>query len=737
VGDKVVVSLPGAVLPGGFAIAARKTYGHVSDGMICSARELGLSDDHEGIIRLHLLGIDAELGSDAIALLGLVDDVLDVSVLPDRGYAMSLRGLARELAHRTGWSWRDPANIVAPVKPHDDAVSGAITDTSACTRLVLRTVTDFQINAASPLWMQRRLHMCGMRSISLAVDITNYVMLELGQPLHAFDADKLQGTISVRRAGSDSVLVTLDGVERQLDSQDIVIADESGAVALAGTMGGESTEISTSTSRIVIEAARFNAPDIARTSRSHRLSSEASRRFERGVDSALAPIASARAVQLLQELGGARELGATEVTAGVADVVIDFDPDFVSQYVGAIYSIEEVERSLESVGCLVDTSQPCWKVTIPSWRPDLGHPVDLVEEVARLCGFDRIPSVLPVATAGTGTTVEQHLRASLLRSLAESGLVEVLNYPFMGGAELDVLRIPSDDARRNAVALSNPISLEQPLMRTTLLPPLLACARRNLGRGHSNTALFEMGKVVLPESTKVSAPILQTDNRPSDDELESLYQAVPAQPTYVAGVMFGEIEQGQSILASKQSWAWHAAISVVISSFQKIGIDFGVVALERDPWHPGRSAALTYGSDIVGFAGEIHPGVCETLGLPRGTSAFECDLSALFSRHTAVKQALPVRTFPPGRFDVAFVADSTVSARTLQQAIQASAGDLLVDIQLFDVYQGDRIPAGHTSYAFSLEFRAMDRTLTDTDLSEALARVVEHTERECGVALRN
>ncbi|MEY3278503.1 MAG: hypothetical protein RLZZ426_989, partial [Actinomycetota bacterium] len=258
VGDKVVVSLPGAVLPGGFAIAGRKTYGHVSDGMICSAKELTLSEDHEGIIRLSELGIDAEIGSDAIELLGLIDDVIDISVLPDRGYAMSMRGIARELSTATGWSWIDPADIACAVTSSKGAIQGSIVDKGSATRLVLRTLDGFDSTAISPQWMQRRLFLAGMRSISLAVDVTNYVMIETGQPLHAFDALKLQGDIQVRNAGEGVVLETLDHVKRELAPTDIVIADDRGPVALAGTMGGADTEISNTTSKIVIEAACFN-----------------------------------------------------------------------------------------------------------------------------------------------------------------------------------------------------------------------------------------------------------------------------------------------------------------------------------------------------------------------------------------------------------------------------------------------------------------------------------------------
>lgn len=735
VGDKVVVSLPGAVLPGGFAIAARKTYGHVSNGMICSARELQFSDDHDGIIRLSELGLDPELGADAIELLGLRDTVIDASVLPDRGYAMSLRGIARELHTATGWAWRDPAEVAAPVVAAADAVAGEILDESAASRLVLRTLSGYNPAAASPIQMQRRLYLAGMRSISLAVDVTNYVMLELGQPLHAFDADKLQGHIRVRRAGVEISLKTLDDVERSLDARDIVIADDSGAIALAGTMGGASTEISETTTRIVLEAACFSFPDVARTSRSHKLSSEASRRFERGIDINLAPVASARAAALLSELGGATEVGAIDVDRRPAATVITMPVRYPSELVGAEYSAEETRAALVAVGCTVEGAEEL-KVSVPSWRTDITHAADLAEEVARLCGYDRIPSTLPRAGVGLGLTPEQRLRRTVSRHIASSGLVEVLSYPFVGPADFDALGILAEDSRRKTVQLANPISAEQPAMRTTILGPLLSTFKRNLGRGHTNVALFEVGLVVLTDGDLPHAPELPITSRPSDAQLADLNRAVPVQPTYVGALLAGAVETGDPVLAQSAVWDWQRTLAVLEQLGHEVGVELSFVGAENAPWHPGRCAAIVVGDSVIGYAGELHPRVVESNGLPSRTCAFEFDFSALASRANSIVTATPVRTFPRASVDIALVVEPSVNAEAVRGLIQDTAGELLESVHLFDVYEGAQIGEGKKSLAYSLEFRAADRTLTDPEVLAVRDAVIAACAEKFGASIR-
>jgi phenylalanyl-tRNA synthetase beta chain len=415
VGDRVPLALPGASLPGGFEIGAKKAYGRMSEGMICSAAELGIGDDHSGIL---VLAADARLGADFVAYAGLADHVLDIAVTPDRGYALSIRGVGRELATTYGTSFADPADEglpehVAAVSP--EVYPASIGDPSACDRFVLREVRGFNPDAATPLWMRVRLARSGMRCVSLAVDITNYLMLELGQPLHAFDREKLSGPIVVRRAQPGERLETLDHVVRQLDPEDILIADSSGPISMAGTMGGLATEISARSRDLVIEAAHFDPRGTARMSRRHKLFSEASYRFDRGVDRELPLRASAKAVSLLASLGGGTAVpGCTHAFVEVPRVSITMAADYPDQVAGLAYGSDTVVRRLGDVGCTVAVpaaearhdqgdgaySQLTLTVVPPSWRPDLLYPRDLAEEVIRLEGYENIPVRTPRAAAG-------------------------------------------------------------------------------------------------------------------------------------------------------------------------------------------------------------------------------------------------------------------------------------------------------------------------------------------------
>ncbi|MDX6274823.1 MAG: phenylalanyl-tRNA synthetase beta chain, partial [Frankiales bacterium] len=482
VGDHVVVALPGATLPGGFQITARKTYGHVSDGMICSVRELGIGDEHDGIL---VLSDAPDVGADAVAFLGLGDEVLDIAVTADRGYCLSMRGVARETATAYGVEWSDPAGLVVPTA-EGGGWPVSVEDALGCDAFVARTVSGVDPARATPAWLAQRLLAAGMRPISVVVDVTNYVMLELGQPIHGYDRDRLRGAIVVRRAAAGEELKTLDGAVRSLSAEDLVIADDSGPIGVAGVMGGASTEVSETTTAVVVEAAHFDSVAVARSARRHKLPSEASRRFERGVDPWLPERAAQRVVELLVELaGGTDEPGQTAVQARQPAPVIALDPEYVTRRTGLEVEPAEVRRRLEQVGCAVAGD---WTVTPPSWRPDLVDPADLVEEVIRLVGYDKVPSLLPRTVPGRGLSAEQRRRRTVGIALAAAGYVEVLNYPFIGEHDLDALSIPADDERRRLVRLTNPLSAEQPAFRTTLLPGLLAAAVRNVGRGLGDVA---------------------------------------------------------------------------------------------------------------------------------------------------------------------------------------------------------------------------------------------------------
>ncbi|WP_353941444.1 phenylalanine--tRNA ligase subunit beta [Streptomyces sp. HUAS MG91] len=745
VGDKVVVVLPGAELPGGFAIAARKTYGKTSHGMICSTDELGMGDDGtHGII---VLPPEHEAGTDAIELLELVDEVLDIAVTPDRGYCLSMRGIARETAIAYGLPLRDPALLDVPA-PNAHGYPVKVADPIACDRFTARTVTGLHPEARSPIWLQRRLQKAGMRPISLAVDVTNYVMLELGQPLHAYDRSLVQGTIGVRRAEQGEKLTTLDGAKRTLDAEDLVIVDDRGPIGLAGVMGGANTEIGdpsdnaegAGTTDVVIEAAHFDAITIARAARRHKLSSEAAKRFERGVDPQATSAAAQRVVDLLVLLaGGTAEEGVTEVIAPGAPRTLTIPADHPDKVAGVAYGRETVVRRLQQVGCDV-YGQDELVVSVPSWRPDLTDPNDLAEEVIRLEGYENLPSTLPKPPAGRGLTERQRLHRRVGRALAGNGYVEALNYPFIGQAVLDQLGLAADDPRRTTVELVNPLSDEEPSLRTTLLPGLLGALRRNDGRGSHDLALFETGLVFRPTGDEHKAVRLPVDRRPTDAEVAELTSALPAQPRRVAVVLAGAREQaGWWGKGHPSTWADAVEAARVVA--REANVELAVDQDQHEPWHPGRCAALYVIIDgvktLAGHAGELHPRAVKALGLPARTSAMELDLDLLERASDGAVEAPRISTFPVATQDVALVVDKDVPAAAVEHYLRLGAGELLEGIRLFDVYENaEQLGEGKKSLAYALRFRAGDRTLTVEEASAARDAAVAQAAESAGAVLR-
>ena len=731
-GDLVVVVLPGGVLPGGFEISARKTYGHLSAGMICSSRELGLGDDHEGII---VLPADAgKPGDDAFELLHLRDEVIEFEINPDRAYALSLRGIARESALAYSIPFADPAVREVP-QADADGYPVVVDDPAGCPVFVTRTVTGFDPAAPTPSWMSRRLFLAGMRPISLAVDVTNYVMLELGQPIHGYDGDKLAGPIRVRRATEGERLRTLDGVDRTLSTEDLLITDDSGPIGLAGVMGGETTELSATTSHVVIEAAHFDPASVFRTQKRHKLPSEASKRFERGVDPELPPYAADRVAELLTTYGGGTVApGVTHVGTAPARPEIRIGYDLPARVTGMDIDAETTVAHLRSVGCRVETDDDGLTATAPSWRPDLNDPFDLVEEVARIVGYDQVPSILPTATSGRGLTREQRLRRRVGRTLAGAGCVEVLSFPFVGDAAFDALGLPADDARRRTVRLANPLSSEEPSYTTTLLPGLFKAAARNIGRGAPWVALFETGTVAFPVD-RGPAPIYGVEWRPTDDELAKLFDAIPEQPLHLAAVLAGERERSGWWGAGRDA-GWADAIGLVRRLAAELGVDLTVESASRMPWHPGRCARFSVAGQELGHAGELHPRVCQAFGLPPRTSAVEVDLDLLMRHAQDVVAGPEFSTYPVAKEDVALVVDDSVTAAEVEAALRAGAGDLLESIRLFDVYTGDQVGTGRKSLAFALRFRAPDRTLTEQETTAARDAAVAMAAERTGAVQR-
>jgi phenylalanyl-tRNA synthetase beta chain len=792
-GDRVAFATVGAVLPGGFEITSAKKYGRVSEGMICAVDELGIGEDHSGIL---VLPQDTPLGVDFTSYAGLRDDVLEITVTPDRGYAVSIRGVARELASAYQVEFIDP---VAAIDVSGDAVGGnavardgegaapavwpaSIADPSACDRYALREVRGFDPKARTPLWMAVRLARAGMRSVSLAVDVTNYLMMELGQPLHAFDRAKLRGEIVVRRARAGETLETLDHVTRKLHEADILITDESGPIAIAGTMGGLATEIDDDSADIVIEGAHFSETGVAKGARRHRLHSEASYRFERGTDWELPLPATARAAALLAELGGATVVpGVSYAQAPVEPVTIQLAADYPDRVAGVVYGLDTVVARLEEVGCSVRTTQAAvaptiapWRtdaavaaastehhkhdhqhavllVTPPSWRSDLTDAADLAEEVIRLEGYGNVPVSQPSATAGRGLTDRQRALRAVARTLAGGGLVEVRTDPFAPAGEADSLMLGPDDPRRPAVKVANPLSEEQPQLRTTLLPSLFRALARNVGRGFADTALFETGLVFLPRTRALgdrapgTAPILATDRGPTEAELSTVNAALPDQPQHVAGVLAGNREL-PGWWGEGRPAGWADAIEAARSVCAVSHLALEVRAAAEAPWHPGRCAALYVrvsggGQEhdrLAGHAGELHPRVVAAYGLPARTAAFELNFNVLAA---AAAMAEPVHGpalpgYPLATQDVALVVPSEVPAADVLAALRAGAGELLEDVRLFDVYSGAQLGEGRKSLAYTLRLRAADRTLTAAEATAARDAAVAEAARRTGAVLR-
>jgi phenylalanyl-tRNA synthetase beta chain len=721
-GDLVVVVLPGGVLPGGFEISARKTYGHISAGMICSSRELGIGDDHAGII---VLPPDAgEPGDDAVPVLGLDEETIEFEINPDRAYALSLRGVAREAALAYDAPFRDPADRKVP-EPNDGGYPVVVDDPAGCPVFVTRTVTGFDPAAATPDWIAHRVRQAGMRPISLAVDVTNFVMLELGQPIHGYDRDRLSGPIRVRRATPGERLTTLDGVDRELSPEDLLITDDSGPIGLAGVMGGETTELSGATSSIVIEAANFDPVSIFRTERRHKLPSEASKRFERGVDPTIAAAAADRVAELLVEHGGGTvEDGVTQVGRPPAPRTITIQTDLPARITGMAVDTSTAVAHLEAVGCEVSVDGDRLTATVPPWRHDLTDPFDLVEEVARIVGYDRVPSVLPPAPPGRGLSADQSLRRRVGRTLAGAGFVEVLSFPFVGAADFDALGLDAADERRTALRLANPLRAEEPLMTTTLLPALLRTVARNVSRGADAVALFETATVTLPHGGP-AAPILPVDRRPTEGEWDDLNKALPAQPLHLALALSGERERGGWWGEGRQE-CWADAIQGIRDVATALGVEVDVRAAARAPWHPGRCAEILLGGVSIGHAGELHPRVCAAFGVPARTSVAEVDLDVLLQHAVTVPPAPELSAYPVAKEDVALVVDAAVPAATVAATLREGAGPLCESVRLFDLYTGAQVGEGRKSLAFALRFRAPDRTLTEAETASA---------REAAVAL--
>ncbi|ATZ05304.1 phenylalanine--tRNA ligase subunit beta [Corynebacterium striatum] len=742
-GDHVVVALPGAELPGGFKIAARETYDHISNGMLCSAAELGFAEKSDGIITLGE-EYGQYIGQDARKLIALADTVFDVNITPDRGYALSARGLTREIASAFNLEFADVAqdpsvagiDVSGVPTPEGGLINIDLREETKAQRFGLRKVSGIDPNARTPFWMERELMLSGQRAVNPATDVTNYVMLLLGAPMHAFDANLVKGGLVVRNAEEGEKFETLDHVKRTLSAGDVVICDDNGIQSMAGVMGGTSTEIIDETTDVYFESAIWDPITVARTSRRHKLSSEASRRFERGVDPAIVEVALDVACALLVEIaGGTIESGRTLVGDVAKPQQITMRASKPSEYAGVEYSRETIVQRLREVGCAVEEQGENLLVTPATWRTDITMDVDLIEEVLRLEGLEDIPTILPTPVGGRGLTPAQKRRRAIGHGLAYAGYAEVLPSPFIANDTFDVWGLDADDDRRRTVSVQNPLESDKAILSTTLLPNMLEAIGRNVARGRADLALFGLQQVSFKRAD--SSPMPSVEQRPADDVVKELRESLPEQPLHVATVATGNIEH-EGPWGEGRAFTYADAIESARQVARAAGVEIELEAAEELPWHPGRCAAVKAVVDgesiIVGYAGELHPQVLEALNLPARTCAMEIDVTALPTDELFPAPVLSA--FPALHQDIALIVDESTPAEEVRKVVEEGAGELLEAVELFDVFRGEQLGEDKKSLAFKLIFRADDRTLTDEEANEHRLAAAELVKQRLGAEMR-
>jgi phenylalanyl-tRNA synthetase beta chain len=695
-GDVVPWAAPGAKLPGGTEVGRRQVRGQWSDGMLASARELGVFDDHSGIL---VLPPDTPVGADLVEEVGLHDTVLDVKTAPNRGDVLSMRGIAREVAMLLGTELK-PLDLTVPEAgpPAAGLASVAVEDVEGCPLYVARVVEGLDAARPAPLWMARRLYLYGVRPLGAVVDVTNYLLLDQGQPLHAFDLDRVPGRrIVVRRAREGETLRTLDGRDRRLTANDTLITSGEQALALAGIMGGEDSEVRQDTTRVLIESAHFPPATVRRTMRRLGMSTEGGQRWARGVDPEGAQPVCDQAARLMASLaGGTVAAGRLRAGPGVGErPAIRLDWARSAARLGAPTDPGFAVGHLRAVGCRTEVPDDRTVVAVPpSWRFDLELWADLEEEVARRWGYDQIPATLPGATGGR-LTDEQRLRRQARQALAGMGVSEAQTYPFSSQAALDRLGLGPDDPRRRALRLANPLSEEAPELRTTMLPGLAEVARRNLARGLPGVAVYELGAVFLPDG---------------DDP-----DGLPAEPLTLGLLLSGQRPAGR-FDDPTPPYDFADVKGVVEGLVAALGVEgVGYRAEGPMPYHPGRCAAVLLGQRPVGLLGQLHPRVAAALELPAASFAAELEVAPLLAAVPRMRPAPTPSPYPELSFDVAFLVPPGVAAADLEAVLRDAGGELLARLTLFDAYEGPPLPPGHRNLAYRVALQAADRTLTDRD----------------------
>lgn len=731
VGDVVLHAGVGASLPDAPRIEARDIRGVTSHGMLCSARELELGRDHSGIV---VLPDDTGLGIPVRDLFPLGEPVIDVAVFSERGDQQSILGIAREVAAILDLELTVPSGAAVPDQP---ALPVSIDAPDGCTQFVAWELEAPADRPSSPWWLRRRLEVCGIRALDLVVDVTNYVLLELGQPLHAFDGDRLEGPeLRARRATPGERLTTLDDVERTLEADDMVVADAGRAVAIGGVMGGADTEVGPTTTRVVLEAATWDAASVRRTSRRLGLASEASIRFAREVDPAIAEPALARAAELLADLADVRATGASRTGEPTREhAPVRLDPDWCAALLGVDdLGAERQAEYLRRLGCEVRSGDGALAVTAPSWRTDLGRPADLAEEVARLHGYDSIPATLPVTPVRGGLSVTQEAEREVNRLCRSFGLHEITTRPFVGAEAIDGLLV--SDGR---VRLANPLAQDAAALRPSLIEGLLGAVRTNVGQGRPGVGLFEAGRIFRPTGDPVEKALAPFGTRWRWRDPDGA--ALPTQPRTL-GVAAQGLRHGEAWLDTEETWSVYDVLAVLDAVVSRLApglrLERHQDGIERRGWHPGRTAVLYLGDVEVGLVGQLHPTESARRDLPEPVVAGEVLLEPLLELATGddqPAQAPSLTRHPAVTVDVALVADEQVPYAELERAVRRGAGELLDGLWWFDEYRGEQVGPGRRSLAMRLRLQAPDRQLSDED-AEAVIDAVAAEAAERGATLR-
>lgn len=718
-GDLVALAQVGSVLPGDFKIKKSKIRGVESMGMLCSEKELGLADESAGIM---ILPAGLALGQPIFAALGLKDTRFELGLTPNRPDCLSVVGVAREVAAMAGNPLRLPASQVSEEGP---AIAGqtsiTVEEPGLCPRYAARLIRGVTIGP-SPDWLVRRLEAVGMRSINNVVDVTNYVLMELGHPLHAFDFRLLRGgRIIVKRAGKGEMFTTLDGQSRPLDDRDLVICDAEGPVALAGIMGGENSEIQPDTVDILLESAYFNPTTIRRSSKRLGLHTESSHRFERGADVNMAPIALDRAASLILEVaGGTAAKGRIDVYPHtLAERRLAISARKTADILGLEIDILEIRRLLQSIGLtaeLAENQQGVLYVSVPAFRPDLEREIDLIEEVARLNGYDRIPVTMPAGRIVCHRSASLQRQARQMRdSMVAAGFSEVINYSFTTPTAWDKVVLPADDPRRETVKILNPLTEEQSVMRTMLAPSLLETVSRNLAYRSRDLRLFELRPVFLPQTG----------------------EELPQERLRLAAAICGR--------RAPEGWAQgndtvdffdlKGVLEGLLDRFRLDRIDWN--AAQSEPYlHPGKSCTLTAGQLVLGTIGEVHPTVLHNFDIDCPVYLLELDLQAFFAATGAQRSFCAPSRYPDVYRDTALLLDEAVTARQVLDVLDRVKAKEIEDVVLFDLYRGQGIPAGKKSLAIRVRYRSAEKTLTDEETGVIHSRIVEMLRKNLAAEIR-